>query len=519
MNTRKQLTLIILILLFLGGAGIAYKRMVLGFPAFSGDTQTLWKIEGKIEFVANGDPVTVSLNLPDPSINRRVVFSDLQTPGWDFQTVEEEGVRYGRWEALEANGEQIIYFRADLFFEGPEKTEGTPVLATNSPDTHDQIVKAAEDSGFTGKEQDAALQFTEQLREKNFDLDRRIRFVLSEVNANRNEHIKTLLHSTKSRKEILQVAVKLLAMQNVPARAVQAVLLTDSTRKQRAHPGIEVVVDGYWQYYDARDVSKVSYGEVLVFQHADESLLEVFGGSQSTITFSTLRTRVPAFRAALDAAKYERNEFINLSLYTLPVSEQNAFKLLLLIPLGALVVVILRNIAGIRTSGTFMPILIALTFMQTNLVTGLILFLIVVSVGLVMRSYLSHLNLLLVPRIASILVFVILIYAAVGIISHKMDWTWGLKVTFFPMIILSWTIERMSILWDEDGAKEVFIQVGGSLLTATLAYLLMSNEFIADTIFVYPEMLLIILAVIISIGSYSGYRLSDLYRFKPMEKL
>ena len=37
----------------------------------------------------------------------------------------------------------------------------------------------------------------------------------------------------------------------------------------------------------------------------------------------------------------------------------------------------------------------------------------------------------------------------------------GLKITFFPMIILSWTIERMSILWEEEGPREVFVQVGG----------------------------------------------------------
>ena len=62
------------------------------------------------------------------------------------------------------------------------------------------------------------------------------------------------------------------------------------------------------------------------------------------------------------------------------------------------------------------------------------------------------------------------------------------------------------------------VQGGGSLLTASLAYLLMSNGFIADTVFLYPELLLVLLAVIISIGSYSGYRLSDLRRFEPMER-
>ncbi len=46
----------------------------------------------------------------------------------------------------------------------------------------------------------------------------------------------------------------------------------------------------------------------------------------------------------------------------------------------------------------------------------------------------------------------------------------------------------------------------------------MNSKTVSDAIFLFPEMLLIILAIIIAIGSYSGYRLSDLRRFEPMER-
>ena len=48
--------------------------------------------------------------------------------------------------------------------------------------------------------------------------------------------------------------------------------------------------------------------------------------------------------------------------------------------------------------------------------------------------------------------------SALGLIVY------ALTVTFFPMIILAWTIERMSIVWEEDGPYEVVVQAGGSLL-------------------------------------------------------
>jgi len=41
--------------------------------------------------------------------------------------------------------------------------------------------------------------------------------------------------------------------------------------------------------------------------------------------------------------------------------------------------------------------------------------------GLIVRSYLSHLNLLLVARISSVLIVVVGIMAFVAILSHKLE--------------------------------------------------------------------------------------------------
>ena len=138
------------------------------------------------------------------------------------------------------------------------------------------------------------------------------------------------------------------------------------------------------------------------------------------------------------------------------------------------------------------------------------------GIGLVLRGYLSHLNLLLVPRISAVLVFVIIIYVAISVVSIKLGIEAGLRVTFFPMIIISWTIERMSVLWEEEGPRDVFVKGGGTLLSATLIYLVLKNSYVAHLTFTFPELLLVLLALIIMIGSYTGYRLSELRRFEPL---
>lgn len=84
------------------------------------------------------------------------------------------------------------------------------------------------------------------------------------------------------------------------------------------------------------------------------------------------------------------------------------------------------------------------------------------------------------------------------------------------MIILSWTIERMSILWEEEGYKEVVKQGGGSLLVAIIAYLAMSSLAVQHFTFNFLGLQLVILALVLLMGNYTGYRLSELKRFKPL---
>ena len=94
-----------------------------------------------------------------------------------------------------------------------------------------------------------------------------------------------------------------------------------------------------------------------------------------------------------------------------------------------------------------------------------------------------------------------------------------MTITFFPMIIIAWTIERMSILWEEDGPTEVMKQGGGSLLVAVLAYLLMQWSMLAHLTFNFPELNLVLLALILAMGQYTGYKLSELRRFRAMDEV
>jgi hypothetical protein len=171
----------------------------------------------------------------------------------------------------------------------------------------------------------------------------------------------------------------------------------------------------------------------------------------------------------------------------------------------------------VKTFGTFMPVLVALAFRETLLVWGIVLFVVIVSLGLLIRFYLERLRLLLVPRLTVVLTVVVLLMAGISVLSHRLGIQPGLSIALFPMVIISMTIERMSIVWEERGASEAMQEGVGSLVVAAVAYVVMGIGALAHLVFVFPELLLLVVAASLLAGRYTGYRLLELRRFKALK--
>ncbi|WP_421901807.1 UUP1 family membrane protein [Maridesulfovibrio sp.] len=505
MKDKKQLLFLIAILFLLGFGLTAYKIIGLGFSLSPDEKTTVWTIEATITYEADGGPAEISLNLPDNHEGLVAVSEAYDTPGYSYEIVQKGKTRRGVWKAADVHGSQKVYARANIYRRDQGSGElveledypGIPLIDTHKT-AADLLIKEAKST--TGGHTILAQEILRLMNEPEL-----------------NAHAARLYELKEEHGGALGLVRSVLYQAGLKAHVVKGTALNSKGKKKKLRTYLEVLDGSHWVLLDPVRGTVLNSDDFLLWQLDDESLLEVTGGTNSKVKFSSMQTKILANQAAINAGLgKQKSLFVDFSIYTLPIQAQNSFKLLLLIPFGALVVVVMRNLVGVRTSGTFLPILIALTFLQTSLLTGLILFILIVSVGLVLRSYLSHLNLLLVPRISAVLVFVIIIYLAISVISYKMGSDIGLLVTFFPMIIISWTIERMSILWEEEGPKEVLIQGGGSLLTASIVYLLLINRMIEHLTYSFPELLLVVLAIILSIGSYTGYRLSELRRFEPL---
>ncbi len=316
----------------------------------------------------------------------------------------------------------------------------------------------------------------------------------------------------------VDVALALFAEAEIPAHMIRGIYLEDDRSRIAAAQLIEVYDGEKWIILQPQTATVGLPENFLIWQRGDKSMLDVEGGRRSKVTFSVLSNNVPARKVALSQMASDHAALIDYSIYSLPIEQQSIFKFILLIPVGAMVVIFLRVVVGIRTAGTFMPVLLAIAFIQIDLLNCVLIFLLILSVGLWVRSYLSRLDLLLVARIAAVVVIVVGMMAVISIVSYKLGFEQALTITFFPMIIIAWTIEHMSILWEDDGPIEVVIQTAGSLAVAIICYFAMTSRYIEHWMFNFPELLFVLLGMIILIGHYTGYRLSELIRFRHMQE-
>lgn len=505
MNASKIQISLIAGTLFLLGVGLTlYKAIGLGFPLLPGEYREVWTIESKVSLKPTGGPVQVDLRLPQSLAGWALLEEHFASSGFTFTVVDEKKSRDARWTRQNLERSTTLYYKMQAYRPVDSELNDIPPTDIDKPLLEEDQLAAVD-------------RLISLLREQSSDTQSFVSLLVTEFNSD-SQHMDTQFLLGTFEEPPQEVMLAVLAYASVPAQAVRGIRLEDGRRRQTLSSLLEFHDGKRWTIIDPESGSLGMPANFFVWQRGGGAILGVMGGRDSSLEFALVSNNLPVKTVLVMEEKANEFSVLDFSIYALPVEQQGVFKGLMLIPVAALVVVIMRILVGLKTSGTFMPILIALAFLQTTLIPGLSLFIILVGVGLWIRSWLSHMNLLLVSRISAVIIVVIFLMAATAIISYKTGLDRALTVTFFPTIILAWTIERMSILWEEDGVHEVLVQGGGSLLVAVLSYLVMSNKLVEHLTFNFPELTLSLLAIILVLGKYTGYRLSELYRFRDLDK-
>ncbi len=505
MSARWKLFTVVMLLLITGGAIAFHKVSSLGVPFWQGQQINEWQIEARVSFLATGKKVKARLSLPALAADASKV-QEAGSLGYFFNIEKNSDARTAVWAAENREQAQALYFRVRL--PDGARSDADPVAGTLP-------LNEIEEPTLAGSLSEAATSIVQRVKSLSADPDSLFVAMFKEINGDdfSQEFVYLNRHYQKEFKGRANFAmgVDLLTLAGVPAHRAYGVRLDETAGSTPPIPLVEYYDGASWKVRDPAEPSSILDGRSLfVWHRGGGPLLDVTGGENSKVVFTVSKDRIPMSHLS----DLSSSPFMISTILGLPIAERATFRYIVLIPLGAFVVVLMRNLVGVPTLGTFMPVLLALALLQIPLLRGLSMFALMVAVGLGFRFMLSRLNLLVVPRVAACVVIVTLLMIIMSVVSYRMGVSGGLQITLFPMIILAWTLERMSIIWEEEGKRSALIQVGGSVFVAVLAYFLMSIPQLKYWAFYFPELLLVLLAGILIIGRYNGYRLSELIRFK-----
>ena len=243
-------------------------------------------------------------------------------------------------------------------------------------------------------------------------------------------------------------------------------------------------------------------------------VVRVVNGELSEIRWTLNRMIVSQWRMQFERIMSSNRFLDRWSLFRLPADFEGTFRILILVPIGALMICLLRNIIGFPTFGVFLPVLMALAFRNTGLAYGLGIFWGVVLFGYAVRRQIDKLRLLLVPRLSVILTLVILCTIFFALLGNKLGLREFMAVGLLPFVILTMTIERFFVIVEESGGREAIWTAAGSAGVAVITYKILQLEPLQLTFFVYPELLFVVAAIQVLLGRYTGYRLLELFRFR-----
>ncbi|MES2871993.1 MAG: inactive transglutaminase family protein [Pseudomonadota bacterium] len=501
-----HLKILITILVVLGISITAYQIFVLGIPVTEDATDDLWNIDAKVEFVASSkDPVKIQMFVPPLNRDYVSLNESFISNNYGVSVNRVDGNRKVTWSARRVSGKQTLYYRLVLTkrYSGDKTKLKGPVF-------RDSIA-------VEGPEKIAAEALLAPIRQHSADVETFISETIKRVNNPNDDNVKLLLAGDPSTPHKAQVIELLLSIAHVPLEKVHTIRLV-ADQPQNPELWLRSFNGNDWLYFNPETGEQGLPSDRLLWWIGDEPMVTVDGGKKPNVTFSLNNSEMNAIRLAKLTDENTDANFLEYSLYGLPLQTQQTFMIMVVIPIGVLVILVLRNLIGLQTLGTFTPVLIALAFRETQLGFGIILFTVITALGLTLRSYLEHLKLQMLPRLSVVLTFVVMLIAAISLFSHKLGLERGLSVALFPMVILTMTIERLSITWEERGGGHAMKVAAGTLFAASLAHLIMSIPELIYFVFTFPAILLILVGFMLAMGRYRGYRLTELVRFKAFLK-
>ena len=504
MSRSRQWIVLSLLLIIVGSLILAYKVVRLGFPPLPDMESEAWSIQARVELEQRSGPVRAFLVLPSRPTGFTVSEENFISRQFGLTLDEDTFWRQADWAVRRLSAPTTLYYRATVFRDTREKSFAPRPEYPQVPELEEPFATALD-------------EIITEVRAESADIESFAAAVMARMTGRENdENTQLFLSTVESSLDRVRLVQTLLAGARIPTLQLHGVNLDVEQQAASIRTLLAVHNGEDWLVFDPFTGDEGLPGNFFIWWTGDGEMTGVRGANITDAVISTRRQIKSALDLATERTRLRDSSIGEISILHLPLQTQSVYEVLLLIPFGILLIVVLRNFVGLSSFGTFAPVLIALAFRETELLKGILLFILIVSLGLAFRFYLERLRLLLVPRLAAVVTIVVLLMTTISIISSKMGMETGLSVSLFPMIIISLVIERMSIVWEERGAGTALKEGAGSLLMASLAYMVMGIDVLRYWVTVFPEVNLIALGIVVAMGRYTGFRVTEFFRFSKI---
>lgn len=197
----------------------------------------------------------------------------------------------------------------------------------------------------------------------------------------------------------------------------------------------------------------------------------------------------------------------------------NTIVLLLLLPGVAALIAAARHIVGLRGFGIFLPAALSVVFVATGPLVGIGLFLVIVVVSTLVRMILrkSKIRLQYLPRMALILLFVVMGILGVLFAAPVIRQPALANVSIFPVLILVLLAEDFSRVQLGKSAKVAINLTTETLILSLVSFIFLTTWQVQRFALLSPEIYILLVALFdFLLGKYSGLRFLEYWRFRKL---
>lgn len=523
-SSRRTVYVVVLALMVLIPiALVSFKLLVLDYPMAELIPTPSYRVEMNMQVEGHGDDIRISTYLPRTD-TRQSVGEELNTSGVLTLNLESDALnRVATWKADNVHGRQDIRYEFtaqarhvryripdDLTIPDKYPDSLLPYLAADAGIQKDDPAIVAALRRIVPEEHPTVLSALTRIHRH-----------LQDDFANRNfsgftDALTALKLGEASCNGKSRLFAAFARQLNLPTRLVGGLVLQQGS-KRLTHQWVEVYINGHWVPFDTindhfaeipANYLTLYYGDQVMFKHTASVNFQYF--------FKMTKRLVPqpAAESALNSSVlnitnlYAAFERVGIS--------QNLLKIILMIPFGALVTVVFRNVVGLETYGTFLPALIAAAARDTGLLWGIAGFLSIVLVSAIVRKGLDWLQLLHSPKMAIMLTTVVIVMMGMSVTGVKLGLFDLAHISLFPIAILAITAERVALMEAEQGGWKVAKITLMTLIVITACYVVMDSLFLQSLILAFPELLLVLIALNLWLGKWIGIRVMEFMRFRKL---